>query len=153
MSSLLALIGVPSATVQLFTTVFLSVLIGAMPFLIVAALASAAIEVYVQPGVLARWLPRRLSRALFIAPLAGMAIPMCECGIVPVAGRLIRKGVPVPVAITFMLANPVLNPLVIYSTWLAFRTSGRSSGFAWGSLMYWRSWSDSWSPRCSGDAR
>lgn len=120
MSSLLALIGVPSTTVQLFTTVFLSVLIGAMPFLIVAALASAAIELYVQPGVVARWLPRRLSRALFVAPLAGMAIPMCECGIVPVAGRLIRKGVPVPVAITFMLANPVLNPLVIYSTWLAF---------------------------------
>jgi len=48
-------------------------------------------------------------------------IPTCECGVVSIVRRLLRKGVPAQVAITYMLAAPVINPLVLASTYLAFR--------------------------------
>lgn len=105
---------------QFFATSFLSVLIGALPFIVVAVFASAFLEVFVSREALARWLPRNPVLGALVAPLIGMVIPMCECGIVPVARRLITKGAPLPVATAFMLANPILNPLVFLSTKLAF---------------------------------
>src|SRR5258708_36567446 len=39
----------------------------------------------------------------------------------PIVQRLIRKGVPPAVATTYMLAAPGLNPLAMFSTFLAFR--------------------------------
>ncbi len=105
---------------QFFSTSFLSVLVGALPFIVVAVFASAFLEVFVSREALARWIPRNPVLGVLLAPLAGLLIPMCECGIVPVARRLIAKGAPLPVAIAFMLANPILNPLVFLSTKLAF---------------------------------
>lgn len=106
--------------VQTFSTMLLSVLIGAFPFLLVAVLASAILEVFVSRDGLARYVPKNPLLGILAAPLAGLAVPMCECGIIPVARRLVQKGVPLPVALTFMLANPILNPIVIFSTWIAF---------------------------------
>lgn len=116
--------------VQFFATSFLSVLIGALPFLVVAVFASAFLEVFVSREALARWIPRHPVLGVLVAPLAGMLIPMCECGIVPVARRLVLKGAPLPVATAFMLANPILNPLVILSTRLAFPTAPH--------MVWWR---------------
>jgi uncharacterized membrane protein YraQ (UPF0718 family) len=68
-------------------------------------------------------LPRTLQ--LPAAAAAGIAFPVCECGSVPVARRLTRKGLAPSAAITFMLAAPVVNPVVIASTLVAYR--GRDS--------------------------
>lgn len=116
--------------VRFFATSFLSVLIGALPFIVVAVLASAFLEVFVSREALARWIPRNPVLGVLLAPLAGMLIPMCECGIVPVARRLLVKGAPLPAAIAFMLANPILNPLVFLSTRLAFPTAPH--------MVWWR---------------
>jgi hypothetical protein len=64
-------------------------------------------------------LPRPLQ--LPAAAAAGMAFPVCECGSVPVARRLARKGLAPGAAVTFMLAAPVVNPVVIASTFVAYR--------------------------------
>lgn len=101
-------------------TSFFSVLIGAMPFIVIAVFASAILEVYVSKDAIARLVPRQGVVGVLFAPVLGAVIPMCECGIVPVARRMIQKGVPGSAAITFMLANPIINPLAIYSTYLAF---------------------------------
>lgn len=101
-------------------TSFLSVLVGALPFMVIAAFASAVLEVYVSKDAIARLVPKTGIGGVLLAPLLGLIVPMCECGIVPVARRMIQKGVPAPAAVTFMLANPILNPLTIYSTYLAF---------------------------------
>ena len=50
----------------------------------------------------------------------GFLFPVCECGNVPVARRLLLKGVSPAVAISFLLAAPTINPVVIWSTWVAF---------------------------------
>jgi uncharacterized membrane protein YraQ (UPF0718 family) len=113
------------AWVQAALIVFGSLVIQALPFVMVGALASAAIEVFVPATALERLvaLPRPLQ--LPAAALAGIAFPICECGSVPVARRLMAKGLLPSAAITFMLAAPVLNPVVIASTFVAYR--GRSS--------------------------
>lgn len=113
------------AWIQAALIVFGSLVVQALPFVMVGALASAAIEVFVPPSALERLatLPRPLQ--LPAAGLAGIAFPICECGSVPVARRLMSKGLLPSAAITFMLAAPVLNPVVIASTFVAYR--GRSS--------------------------
>jgi len=101
-------------------TSFLSVLVGALPFIVIAAFASAVLEVFVSKDAIARLVPRTGFWGVLLAPFYGLFIPMCECGIVPVARRMVQKGVPGSTAITFMLANPIWNPLAIYATYLAF---------------------------------
>jgi hypothetical protein len=67
-----------------------------------------------------RLIPRNRFAAVLVAVLMGIALPTCDCSTIPVARRLLSKGVPLYVAITFMLAAPILNPLVVFSTWFAF---------------------------------
>jgi uncharacterized protein len=109
------------AGVQNFFLVFGSLLIEAVPFVFLGALVSATIEIFVPPSVFEKLtsLPRPLQ--LPVAGLAGAAFPVCECGSVPVARRLILKGLMPSAAVTFMLAAPVLNPIVIASTAVAYR--------------------------------
>ena len=110
------------AWIQAFLIVFGSLVVQAMPFVLVGAFASAAIEVFVPVNALERvaGLPRPLQ--LPAAALAGLAFPICECGSVPVARRLAARGLTPSAAVTFMLAAPVLNPVVIASTFVAYRT-------------------------------
>jgi uncharacterized membrane protein YraQ (UPF0718 family) len=109
------------AWIQAFLIVFGSLVVQAMPFVLLGALASAAIEVFVPVNALERvaGLPRPLQ--LPAAALAGVALPICECGSVPVARRLAARGLTPSAAVTFMLAAPVLNPVVIASTFVAYR--------------------------------
>jgi uncharacterized membrane protein YraQ (UPF0718 family) len=105
---------------QTFLLVFTSIVIEALPFILVGALASAAIAVFLPERALDSL--SRLPVALQIpgAALSGFAFPVCECGSVPVARRLIARGVHPGAGIAFMLASPVLNPIVLTSTWVAY---------------------------------
>lgn len=107
--------------VQNFVLVFSSLLIEAIPFILLGALVSAFIEVFVPTRMFEKLtlLPRPLQ--LPASAMAGMAFPVCECGSVPVARRLASKGLSPGAAITFMLAAPILNPIVIASTVVAYR--------------------------------
>jgi uncharacterized membrane protein YraQ (UPF0718 family) len=104
--------------------VFGSLLVEAMPFIMFGAAVSAAIEVFVPISTFAKIgrLPRALQAPA--AAAAGMAFPVCECGSVPVARRLAAKGLAPSAAVTFMLAAPIVNPVVVASTFVAYR--GRS---------------------------
>jgi hypothetical protein len=109
------------AALQNFFLVFGSLLIEAMPFVLLGATVSALIEVFVPASAFERLalLPRPLQ--LPAAGLAGMAFPVCECGSVPVARRMAAKGLAPSAAVTFMLAAPILNPVVIIATMVAYR--------------------------------
>ena len=107
--------------IQNFLLVFSSLLIEAMPFILLGAVVSALIEVFVPQRAFDRLgrLPTRLQ--LPVSALAGFAFPVCECGSVPVARRLAQKGLAPGPAVAFMLAAPILNPVVIASTAIAYR--------------------------------
>jgi uncharacterized membrane protein YraQ (UPF0718 family) len=104
----------------LFITRFLSVFIEAIPFLLMGTLVSGLIEVFVRKEDVIRFLPRRPILAILAGSMLGFLFPVGECGVVPVTRRLYRKGLPVPVGIAFLLAAPVINPIVLASTYAAF---------------------------------
>ncbi|MET0426461.1 MAG: permease [Actinoplanes sp.] len=105
---------------QTWTTVFVSVLVQAVPFLVFGVLLAAVIAVYVPRSFWARALPRHPALAVPAASLAGVVLPGCECGSVPIAGSLIRRGVTPAAALAFLLAAPAINPIVLAATAVAF---------------------------------
>jgi uncharacterized membrane protein YraQ (UPF0718 family) len=115
------LVGVTgSARVQTWLTVFVSIVIQASPFVVLGTVVSAAIAVLVPPSFFARVLPRRGVLAVPVAGVAGVVLPGCECGSVPVAGALMRRGVSPAAALAFLLAAPAINPVVLVATSVAF---------------------------------
>src|SRR5512141_989030 len=103
-----------------YVTTFLSIFIEAAPFLPLASIASGLIAVFVTPDDMARVIPRNPILATIIGALLGLIFPVCECGVVPVVRRLYQKGLPISAGIAFLLGAPVLNPVVIASTYTAF---------------------------------
>lgn len=99
----------------------LAVFLEALPFLVLGSLVSACMEVFVPRAWVERRAPKSLPGALAFGVALGTVLPTCECGVVPVVRRMMGKGVPVPTAVAYMLAAPVVNPVVIVSTWVAFR--------------------------------
>ncbi len=104
-----------------FAYAFLSVLLEGVPFLLLGTLLSGMIDQFLPARWMTRLLPRNAYVGIAISALLGLVFPMCECGIVPVIRRLMSKGLPVSNAVAYMLAAPVVNPLVAVSTWAAFR--------------------------------
>jgi len=109
------------AVAQNLVLVFASIVIEALPFVLLGAVVSGLIEVLVPE----RWFAAigRLPARLQVpgAVVGGLAFPVCECGSVPVARRLILRGVHPAAGLTFMLAAPVLNPVVLLSTFVAYQ--------------------------------
>lgn len=105
---------------QTFTTIFMGIFIEAVPFLLLGSVVSGLIEVFVSRDTIARLVPRSKGGAALTGALLGFAFPVCECGVVPVTRRLYSKGLPVSVGVAFLLAAPVVNPIVILSTYAAF---------------------------------
>lgn len=101
-------------------TVFLSILLESLPFLLIGIFVSSAISVLVPASLLERIFTRNRAFGFAAALFGGLLFPVCDCATVPVAARLIKKGVPPPVAVTFLLAAPIMNPIVILSTLYAF---------------------------------
>jgi uncharacterized membrane protein YraQ (UPF0718 family) len=106
--------------VQTFATVFLGIFIEAMPFVLIGALVSGVIGVFVRDETVGRLLPRGRLAAPVVGSLLGLVFPVCECGVVPVTRRLVNKGASVGLGIAFLFASPVINPIVLWSTFAAF---------------------------------
>lgn len=101
-------------------TVFVGIFVQATPFLVLGVLVSGAIAGFVSADALQRVLPRARPAAVVVAGVSSAALPGCECSAVPVAGRLRDRGVPDAVALTFLLAAPAVNPVVVIATAVAF---------------------------------
>ncbi|MEM1171944.1 MAG: permease [Cyanobacteria bacterium P01_H01_bin.35] len=102
-------------------TLFLSLLVEAMPFLLLGVIFSGILQWFIDERKLITYLPQNPLLGAFVGSLVGFLFPVCECGNVPVARRLLIQGVPASVAIGFLLAAPTINPIVIWATWTAFR--------------------------------
>ncbi len=103
-----------------FTIVFLGIFIEAVPFLLLGTAASGLVEVFVSRDEMMNLMPKNRVLATLMGGLMGFAFPVCECGVVPLTRRLFRKGMPVSSGIAFLLAAPILNPVVLASTYAAY---------------------------------
>ncbi|MBS6184474.1 MAG: permease [Clostridium celatum] len=99
---------------------YLGIIVEALPFLLIGAVLSALIQIYLSDELIKKIIPKNSIIAYFIAAISGILFPVCECAIVPITRSLIKKGLPIGVGITFMLAVPIVNPVVIMSTYYAF---------------------------------
>lgn len=108
------------ARTQAWVTIFVSIVVQASPFVVLGTVLSAAIAVLVPAGFFARALPRRAVLAVPVAGAAGVILPGCECGSIPIAGALVRRGVTPAAALAFLLSAPAINPVVLVATSVAF---------------------------------
>jgi uncharacterized protein len=116
----LAVAGGSDSRLGTFSTVFLSVVLQALPFLALGVVLAGAITAFVPDRVLRRAVPRRPLLGVPVATAAGGLVPGCECGSVPFAGRLMARGVAPSSAVAFMLSSPAINPVVVVATAVAF---------------------------------
>jgi uncharacterized membrane protein YraQ (UPF0718 family) len=112
----------PKSLLQM-NTIFISILIEALPFVLIGVFISGLIQIFVTEDVVARIMPKNRFLAVLLAVFLGMMFPGCECGIVPIVRRLIGKGVPPYAGIAFMLTGPIINPVVLFATYVAFGNS------------------------------
>ena len=103
-----------------FISTFLSIVVEALPFILIGSIVSAVIQLFIKEETLEKILPKNKVLSIILASFMGLFIPLCECAIVPISRSLIKKGVPVGTATTFMLSVPIINPIVILSTYYAF---------------------------------
>jgi len=106
--------------VENFILTFTSILYEAMPFIILGAVIAGILEEMLPQRLITRFLPRSRTLAIVIGALLGLIFPMCECGIIPVMRRLIRKGLPLSCCVAYLLAGPIINVVVMLSTFVAF---------------------------------
>jgi uncharacterized membrane protein YraQ (UPF0718 family) len=92
-----------------------------VPFILVGTLLSGIIDEFLPSRMMVRFLPRNAFLGVCLSGAMGLVFPMCECGVVPVIRRLIHTGLPVSNAVAYMLAAPIVNPIVLLSTYAAFR--------------------------------
>ena len=106
---------------QNFWFSFLALVFEGVPFILLGSLISGVIGSFVPAHIITGLLPKSRFPALLVSGLLGLIFPVCDCGIVPIVRRILKKGVPLSCGITYMLASPIVNPLVISSTIIAFQ--------------------------------
>jgi uncharacterized protein len=110
-------------------TIFISILIEALPFVILGVLISGIIQMFVSEEMVARMMPKNPFLAVLFSIFLGALFPACECGIVPIVKKLVQKGVPIHAGIAFMLTGPIINPVVLFSTFIAFGSDWKIAFF------------------------
>lgn len=119
-------ISLPQSFLQM-NTIFISILIEALPFVTLGVLISGIIQIFVTEEMIAKIMPKNKILAVIFASFIGILFPSCECGIVPIVSRLIAKGVPTSAGIAFMLTAPIINPVVLFATYIAFGSDWKMS--------------------------
>ena len=128
---------------QDFLTFLISIVVEALPFVVLGIIISVTVQVWLPEGWLLRRLPKcRWARQVTIS-LLGVFVPVCECGNVPLARGLLVQGLSASESLVFLLAAPVLNPVTIITTQQAFANdpvvlAGRmAGGFVIANVVGW----------------
>ncbi len=111
------------------STIFLGIFIEAAPFLLMGTLASGFVEVFLDRDAIQKLMPRNALLGAVAGGLLGFVFPVCECGVIPLTRRFFSKGLAPATGIAFLLASPVINPIVVASTYAAY---------GWGPILFWR---------------
>jgi uncharacterized protein len=112
-----------SSKLQSFKIIFLSIILEALPFLLIGVFISALLQAFVSDKLIQKLTPRNPVAGVLFGSLLGIILPLCECGMIPIVRRLIRKGLPAYIGIIYIVAGPIINPVVFGATFAAFRTN------------------------------
>jgi len=112
--------GSDSSTLNSLAIVFISIVLEAIPFMLMGSLVGGGIEAFLSRERMTAWLPKRGWQTVCVAAAAGILFPVCECAVVPVVKRLVGKGFPFAAAVGYLLGGPIVNPVVAVSTAMAY---------------------------------
>ncbi len=105
---------------EAFSFALLSILFEGLPFLLLGSMISGLVDIFVSSERVAKFMPKSAVGSIFLSGLMGLVFPICECGSVVVVRRFVRKGLPLGSAVAYMLAAPIVSPIVAISTYKAF---------------------------------
>lgn len=105
------------------SVLFISIILEALPFLLLGSLISAFIQEYISDDFFKKVIPKNPVLGSIVGVILGFFIPACDCAVIPIALRLKKKKVPLNVCISFMLASPIINPVAILSVVYAFKST------------------------------
>jgi hypothetical protein len=108
---------------QVFVIKSSAIVMEALPFILLGSLVSSLIHIYVSEETVVKSVPDGVFRQIVSGIFLALFIPSCECGIVPIVRRLNAKGVPAPMSAAYMIASPVINPVVVIATYAGFKGS------------------------------
>ena len=120
-------------TIKNIAIIFMSIFLESLPFLLLGSFISSIIEVYISNDAIAKLIPKNKILGSIVGVFLGFFIPACDCAVIPVAKRLMKKKVPINVTVSFMLASPIINPVVLLSTYYAFYKT--NSNIFWGRFI------------------
>ncbi len=129
--------------IQDFITLSSSIIIEALPFVLLGIALSILVQVWLPENLLLRLLPKRPTPRRIALSFLGIFLPVCECGNIPLARGLMVKGLTVSESLTFLLAAPILNPITIITTQQAFGSDSTIliarllGGFAIANIVGW----------------
>lgn len=106
---------------QKFYTIFVSILIEGLPFILIGSFISAVIQICIPMEFFMKVFPSNIFLSCIAAAFLGFIFPICDCGTIPIVKGFMAKKVPLAACITFMLAAPIVNPIAILSTIYAFQ--------------------------------
>jgi uncharacterized membrane protein YraQ (UPF0718 family) len=106
---------------QSFKTMFISIILEAFPFILLGVLVSAFMQIFISVDMIKRFTPKNPILGIMFACGLGILFPICECGLIPVIRQLLKKGMPLYIAVVFILVGPIVNPIVFSATYMAFR--------------------------------
>ncbi|HGA3164984.1 TPA: permease [Streptococcus agalactiae] len=114
----------PDSVLQWFA-IFISIIIEALPFVLIGTILSGIIEVFITPDIVNKFLPKNKFLRVLFGTFVGFVFPSCECGIIPIINRFLEKKVPSYTAVPFLATAPIINPIVLFATYSAFGNSIR----------------------------
>ncbi|AUP11092.1 Membrane protein [Streptococcus agalactiae] len=114
----------PDSVLQWFA-IFISIIIEALPFVLLGTILSGIIEVFITPDIVNKFLPKNKFLKVLFGTFVGFVFPSCECGIIPIINRFLEKKVPSYTAVPFLATAPIINPIVLFATYSAFGNSIR----------------------------
>lgn len=112
-------------TIKNLSIIFISIFYESMPFLLLGSFISSIIETYVSNDTIAKIIPKNKILGSLVGIVLGFFLPACDCAVIPISKRLLKKKVPINVAVSFTLASPIINPVVILSTYYAFYNTNK----------------------------
>jgi uncharacterized membrane protein YraQ (UPF0718 family) len=101
-------------------TVYIGILLQAFPFLMIGTLISAAVQIFIPRKFIEKHFPKNPFVGMLFSVFAGFCLPSCDCASVPIFQSMVRKEFPLSSAVVFMTVTPIINPIVLLSTYYAF---------------------------------